>query len=88
MSTEGVEDFWYLLNVPLLNYGSYIVLELYKSALPSSHRQDLLNSPPKYEEAVLSTHTQASQRDLTSQGRPEVHPEDDSSPTSDAGVLF
>lgn len=80
MSTEGVEDFWYLLNEPLLNYGSYIVLELYKSALPSSHRQEYLNNPPKYEEAVLSKHEQASQQDPTSQGRPEVHPGSDSSP--------
>lgn len=79
MPTDGVEDFWYLLNEPLLNYGSYIVLELYKSALPSSHSQEKLKDPPKYEEAVHSTHRQASQQPATSQGRPEIHLENHSS---------
>lgn len=72
MSTDGVEDFWYLLNQPLLNYGSYIVLELYKSALPSSHCQEKLTNPPKYEETVGATHIQAFQRASESQARPEV----------------
>ncbi|KAL9068145.1 MAG: hypothetical protein Q9161_006389 [Pseudevernia consocians] len=81
MPTDGVEDFWYLLNEPLLNYGSYIVLELYKSALPSSHCQEKLKNPPKYEEAVRSTHMQASQQAPTSQRWPEIHPGNDSSPT-------
>ena len=80
MSTEGVEDFWYLLNEPLLNYGSYIVLELYKSALPSSHSQEKLNHPPKYEEAVRSAHTQASQQAPTPQSQPEIHPGNDPIP--------
>ena len=33
MVPDGVKDSWYLLEEPLLNYGSYIVLEFYKSVL-------------------------------------------------------
>lgn len=80
MSTDGVEDFWYLLNEPLLNYGSYIVLELYKSALPSSHCQEKLKNPPKYEEAVRSTHTHAFKQAPTSHALLEIHSGSDSSP--------
>lgn len=80
MSTDGVEDFWYLLNEPLLNYGSYIILELYKSALPSSHCQEKLTNPPKYEEVVSSMHIQASQQAPTPQVRPESRSGNDHSP--------
>ncbi|KAI4244673.1 MAG: hypothetical protein L6R40_002877 [Gallowayella cf. fulva] len=55
MSTDGVEDFWYLLNEPLLNYGSYIVLGLLNHAFPSSGDQVHLE-PPKYEDAMCSSH--------------------------------
>lgn len=80
MSTDGVEDFWYLLNQPLLNYGSYIVLELYKSALPSSHCQEKLTNPPKYEESFGATHVQAFEQAPKSQARPEIHSVNDLSP--------
>ena len=80
MSTDGVEDFWYLLNQPLLNYGSYIVLELYKSALPSSHYQEKFTSPPKYEESVGATHIQAFQHAPELQTRPEVRSGNSPSP--------
>lgn len=85
MSTDGVEDFWYLLNEPLLVYGSYIFLELYKSALPSSHCQEKLTNPPKYEEAVSSMQVQAIQRAPTS---PEIHSGDDAPPLLMPGAFF
>ena len=88
MSTDGVEDFWYLLNEPLLNYGSYIILELYKSALPSSHCQEKLTNPPNYEEAVSSMHVQAIQQAPTSQNPPEMHLGNDAPPLPMPGSFF
>lgn len=73
MSADGVEDFWYLLNEPLLNYGSYIILELYKSALPSSHCQERLTKPPNYEEVVRSAPAQAVDGIRAGSKWPEVH---------------
>lgn len=53
--TDGAEDFVYLLNECLLNYGSLIVAELFKSALPlQSLRQSPPIEPPKYADAVAS----------------------------------
>ena len=88
MSTDGVQDFWYLLNEPLFNYGSYIILELYKSALPTSHCQEKIISPPKYEEAVRSTYLQAFTQTPLSQEQLEVYPEDHSSPSPMPGSFF
>lgn len=79
MSTDGVEDFWYLLNEPLLNYGSYIVLELLKSALPSSHCQRPSTDPPKYEEVVGSPRSQAFPQPMAPQVQPEMSPDTDAS---------
>ena len=54
--TDGAEDFVYLMDKCLLNYGGLIVLELFKSALPSSHRQrdQSITQPPPYEDVVQS----------------------------------
>lgn len=78
MSTDGVEDFWYLLNEPLLNYGSYIVLELFKSALPSSHCPNFSTDPPRYEEVEDSPQVPSLQKPSAPALQPKMPPENES----------
>ncbi|KAL8696403.1 MAG: hypothetical protein Q9224_002815 [Gallowayella concinna] len=80
MSTDGVEDFWYLLNEPLLNYGSYIVLGLLNHAFPSTQDQADLMNPPKYEDAVRPPDTRNLDKDSTPYKHERTTPTEDVRP--------
>ena len=71
-------EFLYLLNQCLLNYGSLIVLELVKSALPSSHQPSQLPSvssvPPAYEEVVRAEDHGHPEKPTIPMGPPPLDP--------------